>query len=384
MRLWPQTRFLLGQGGTGVAYFGGLIQHRFQNAKGFSCTLGWGDRHETMWMRLWGGQTLTACAGIAEPGVQATPGAGGLLCPGGRKGLSVEPGEWRVLRTTGGSISSPRPNCWAPGRKWSLSRVAGAWIVLPTLGSSPSLSFGPERGPLPPAPCSLGYVYPDPGHVPLLRASHRHPRLLASGCFSRNGGGEAPSRAALLYAEARPRPRVAAGGSLPPASSSVLPHLDSSPSPLPVGLPSQQPTCPGSLSATSCWCLSFPLPCIPWPRAPVQLLQGGLEPPTAHPQAGALTVGGVMMGWGQGQILGPLGVPYLFCTGCRGSPGLLPPPPPCPPPSLHHCVHPWLPGRGRAWAGAALTAGLPAAGRRTRPRRARCGSSGPVSCGCRT
>lgn len=180
-------------------------------------------------MRLWGGQTLTACAGTAEPGVQAMPGAGGLLCPCGRKGLSVEPGEWRVLRTTGGSISSPRPNCWAPGSKWSLSRVAGAWIGLPTLGSSPSLSFGPERGTLPPAPAPWATSTPILGTCLFSGPLTDTPVSWPVAVFPEvEVEKPLPGQLCSMLKQGQ-RPRVAAGGSLPPASSSVLPHLDAAP-----------------------------------------------------------------------------------------------------------------------------------------------------------
>lgn len=117
--------------------------------KGFLMYPWLGARHVTMWMRLGVVKPLMACAGTAEPGAQATPGAGGFsLC---RWKAGALCGARRVggIEDTGGSMSSLRPNCWAPGSKWSLSRVAGAWMGLTTVGSSPSLSFGPERGPLP-------------------------------------------------------------------------------------------------------------------------------------------------------------------------------------------------------------------------------------------
>ena len=150
-------RFLLGRGGTEVAYFGGLFQHRFQNANGFLCTLGCGAPHGTVWVRLEGVKPLVACAVRAETLEHRAWCWRAPLCSGGWTGLSVEPGEGRALRNTGDPISSPRPNCWVPGSKWSLNQMAAAQMGLTSLGTAYPL---PLIGLLPLSPCSPGCCPP--------------------------------------------------------------------------------------------------------------------------------------------------------------------------------------------------------------------------------
>ena len=168
-----------------------------------------------------------------------------------------------------------------------------------------------------------------------------------------------------------PLPQSCPIWTLPPTS----PHF---------GLPGQQPTCPGSLSATSCWFLSFPLPCIPWPRAPVHLLKGGFEPQPGTPPPISL--------WAHDGARPALNscYPGYPPPALHRLPGVLRAPA-TPPPCVHSAIPPLLrpsvasPARQRGGgAGRTLTTRLPTAGRRTRPKHARSGSRGPASCGCRT
>ena len=93
----------------------GLVQQISQNAKGFHAP--WAVDPTCDRVGEPGGRSrpLEACLVRAEPGPQATPGAGELSAP-------VEPGERRALLTTGRSVQPQTCllRSWAFS-KWSLS-----------------------------------------------------------------------------------------------------------------------------------------------------------------------------------------------------------------------------------------------------------------------